>query len=452
MSDTVTPQDTAETALATLVQLSRRARQTLTPAELRFLLVNETHALIAYRQAAFWDAERGVEALSGVTVIEKHASYVQWLKHWFEQGQTGTSFSADLRALPGAGEEADWTDWLPPFVATLSLPTMKAFPGGRLLLARNTPFSSAELELLEEWLEVWVDRYRQVQPKSWRQYFPIKKRNSAGWRWASRAMIVAGLIIVAMLPVRLTVLAPAELIPLEPAIIRAPLDGIVDRVLVNPNQRVTEGEPLFEFDRISVASRLEVTQRALATIQAEYRQRAQRALFDAESKAELVVLQSQIEEKRAEVTYLQELNLRSEVRAPRSGLVFFSDASEWIGRPVVTGERVMVVADEKRSQIEAWIAPEDIVDFPDQAEVTLYLASDPVNSLQGQLKYIVHEPELRPEGHYAYRLRAQLLPSDDATTPRVGLKGTARITGEDVSLIYWVMRRPWAALRGWLGL
>jgi hypothetical protein len=55
----------------------------------------------------------------------------------------------------------------------------------------------------------------------------------------------------------------------------------------------------------------------------------------------------------------------------------------------------------------------------------------------------------RPDGTYAYRLRATL---DAATDHRVGLKGTAKLQGDRVPAIWWVMRRPVATVRTTLGL
>ena len=113
----------------------------------------------------------------------------------------------------------------------------------------------------------------------------------------------------------------------------------------------------------------------------------------------------------------------------------------------------MVVADESQSQVEAWLSPADMIDFPAQATVTVYLAADPINPLSARLEYVAHEAIQRPEGHFGYRVRARLEPLDEnRSAPRVGLKGTAKIQGQSVALIYWVMRRPWAAFRGWIGV
>jgi len=252
-----------------------------------------------------------------------------------------------------------------------------------------------------------------------------------------------------LLPVPLTVLAPAELVPVNPAVIRAPLDGVVDRVLVLPNQPVRRDAPLFEFDRAGIQNKLQVAQRALGTLQAEYRQKAQQSLFDPASKSQLAPLQGQIAEKSTEIHYLRQLNERGMATSPRDGVALLDDPTEWIGRPVVTGEKIMMVADPHQIEVEAWLAPADAIRLPAGSPVRLFLNADPLRPVRASVRYVSHEASERPDGSYAYRVRASL--SDPSNPPRLGLKGVARISGERVSLGYWIIRRPLAAVRAWLG-
>jgi multidrug efflux pump subunit AcrA (membrane-fusion protein) len=76
------------------------------------------------------------------------------------------------------------------------------------------------------------------------------------------------LLAVLCLPVRLTVLAPGELVPANPATIRAPLDGVIADFAVRPNQMVAAGAPLFSFDQAPIDSRLSVAREALGTAEA----------------------------------------------------------------------------------------------------------------------------------------------------------------------------------------
>ena len=94
--------------------------------------------------------------------------------------------------------------------------------------------------------------------------------------------------------------------------------------------------------------------------------------------------------------------------------------------------------------------PGDMIDMPADARVTLYLNSAPLEPVDAHLRYAAHEAVQRPDGGFAYRLRATIDAGEQH--PRVGLKGTARVSGKRVPLIYWILRRPLAALRPWTGL
>lgn len=437
--------------LATLISLGRRARDAESIEELRFLLVNETANLLSFHQAVFWSVKSGVLALSGVGMLDPTSPYVRWLEGWFKctpKADKTLAFASDMTLLQSGSKE--WQEWLPSQVVVVNIPAMGRFEGGQLLLARDTSFSRPELALLQEWCEIWRGEYRHFVKPSLRERLLPRPSQSAFVRWSIRSVLILSMIAISQIPVNLSVLAPSDLVPKDPSVVRSPMDGIIERVLVEPNQRVEQGDPLFEFDRVSLENQLEMARRALITRETEYRQRAQRALFDLESKSQLSVVQSQIDESRLEVQYLEALNARATVRAIRAGIVLLNDPSEWSGRPVATGERLLVITSERDVELEAWLAPEDIVSLPEQAKVTLFLASDPTQPIAAELRYLAHQPEARPDGNFAYRARAVI--KDSSEKVRVGLKGTARIDAASVPLIYWIGRRPWASLRGWLGV
>jgi multidrug efflux pump subunit AcrA (membrane-fusion protein) len=258
-------------------------------------------------------------------------------------------------------------------------------------------------------------------------------------------LVLAALVF----PVRLTVLAPGELVPSHPVVIRAPLDGVVDVFHVQPNQQVKKDQPLFGFDEALIQSRLEVAAQTLSTAETEYRQTSQQALTDAKSKPQLAMLTGKIEEKRAEVDFLRDQLTRARVLAPQDGVALFDDPAEWIGRPVAVGERMMRIATPSDVEVEAWLPLADAIVLPAGSSVSLYLNASPLFAVSAKLRYMAHDAVQRPDGSYAYRVRATL---ETPTDHRVGLKGTAKLHGAWVPLIYWVLRRPLATLRSTLGV
>jgi hypothetical protein len=455
-------------ALATLLDLARRARHAGSARELGFLLVNDSHALVPYRQAALWLADEGVHTLSGLVQVEANAPYALWLAQvcaHLEKNAASPTCTLTAAELPPE-LASPWGEWWPEHALWLALPvdhmgertaSRSVHGGGGLLLVRDQAWPPESQTLLREWVDTWWHAFLALhRPRlgSWRG---LLKRMRAGlasqpgrrwwaqpvWRWTALTLIVM------VIPVRLTVMAPGELVPAHPVVIRAPLDGVVDVFHVQPNQQVKKDQPLFGFDEALIQSRLEVAIQTLSTAEAEYRQASQQALTDAKFRPQLTMLTGKIDEKRTEVDFLSEQLKRARVLAPQDGVALFDDPTEWIGRPVAVGERIMRIAAPQDSEVEAWLPLADAIALPPGAPVNLYLNASPLSSVSATLRYMAHDAVQRPDGSYAYRVRAAL---EAPTDHRVGLKGTAKLHGPQVPLIYWVLRRPLASVRAALGV
>ena len=443
--------------MADLGALARKARQAESSRELGFLLVNETLVLAPYRQAALWLAEEGVWSLSGVVQVDANVPYAQWLDavgHHLRSvsGHTVRPFSAS--DLP-AELAAEWGQWWPEHA--LWLGSTAAGLAGAGILVRDAAWTDDELAVLQEWSEVWWHAFTALhrpQITHWRGWWDrclqawALQTGQVWWR-QRRVQIIGGVLAALLWPVHLTVLAPGELVPAHPLVIRAPLDGVIDVFHVQPNQAVQAQQALFSFDEIVIQSRLDVALQALATAETDYRQTSQLALSDAKSKTQLGVLVGKVEERRAEINALQEQLTRARVLAPQAGVVLMDDPSEWIGKPVATGERILRIATLDDVEVEAWLPLADAIGLSPGDTVTLYLSASPLSPVSASLRYMAHDAVQRPDGTFAYRVRATL---DGKTTHRVGLKGTAKLHGGWVPLSYWVLRRPWATVRAYLGL
>ncbi len=459
-----TPDKGANHPWQVLLGLARLARGVRSAREAGFLLVNETRRLLTYRQAALWLSDDGLYALSGVVQIEANVPYTQWLQQVFEfwRREQLVDTAAEAAAAP-AGRvfcaldlpehlRAEWAQWWPPHALWLS------WSDGALLLVRDEAWSEPEQAMAQEWLSIWSHEFSRCrQPaalslwsrlKSWRT---VWHRSDEVRPWWKRPLTLVGAVLVLLLliPVRLTVLAPAELTPFNPVVIRSPLDGVIDTFHVQPNQFVKKDQLLFGFDEALTQSRLEVATQALATAQAEYRQTLHLAMSDARAKGQMSLLTGKIEEKRAEVDFLSGQLQRARVQAPQEGVVLMDEPSEWIGRPVTVGERILRIAAPGDAEVEAWLALSDAIRLEPGSQVSLYLNASPLDPVAAKVRYVAHDAVQRPDGQYAYRVRAQLT---GKTEHRVGLKGTAKLQGDWVPLVYWMFRRPVASVRTYLGL
>jgi len=437
-----------------LVNLARRARRAEDEATLRFILTNETYSLAPYQVALLWIEGEGVVSQSGVSNIERTSPFVMWANRVCTALSHQTEPVVVAPAMIDAADVPQWSESLPPRALWLPFEVGTAKRGqatrAGLLLARDESWSPGEVALLSEWTEIWIQAWQL-------QYSPsMRKRVARGWRWLGHLTpakkVIYGALLLAFLffPVRLTILAPAELVPRDPSIIRVPIEGVVEEFFVAPNDRVQAGQALFKLDLTALTSKLQLARQEMQIASAEYRQSALQSLTDPKSRSMLTPQEGRALERRLEAQYLEQLLQKAQIQSPREGVVIFDDPLEWVGRPVMAGEKVMIVATEQDMEIEVWVPLNEAIELEPDAPVTLYLNTAPFAPVSGELRYLGHEAVARPDGSYAYRMRANI--TDPGTAARIGLRGTAKVSGEYVTFSYWVLRKPIVALRQFLGI
>lgn len=442
--------------LMALIDLGRRARLSSTQDELVFQLVNGTHTLMPYRQAVLWTEGSRPRGLSGVSQADINAPYVQWLTRFQEEYLSTLSEPTSIVSSNLSDEMREaWDEWMPAHGLFIRLGGISS---GGILCVREVGWTEQEIALLREWLDVWSHAWRalvqrnaphmSIQWRSWRSWLGIG-HNTLPWYKRRVYWIPVAVLFFFLFPVRLTVLAPGELVPTKPVIVRSPIEGVIAHFHVKPNERVEVNQPLFDFDEVLLQSRATVAAQSLETALAQFRQTSQLALSDPKYKADLAAQAGTVQERRAEATYLAEQLKRSRVLAEKAGMVLFDDASSWLGKPVAIGESIMRIVQTDDVEVEAWLPLADAVTLEEGSRVQLYLQSDPLNPVQASLRYVAHQAVERPEGIYAYRVRAMLT---KPTKHRVGLKGTAKLESNRTTMFYWLFRRPLTVVRTTLGI
>ncbi|MBU1666126.1 MAG: HlyD family efflux transporter periplasmic adaptor subunit [Gammaproteobacteria bacterium] len=444
---TATPDPAGQ--LATLLNLAHRAREAAGVAELGFVALNETRQLLDYRQAALWlPNERGDArlALSGLPRAEINAPYSQWLERVFRKAFAGLGQPARMNAagLPADLAE-DWAQWLP--AHGLLLPLTRAGNNlGCLLLARDAVWDEAEVALAEELAHAYGHALALLarRPATWRLAFSGNRATRVLiWLLAAGALVGVG-----MIPVPLTTLAPAEVVAKAPFLVRAPIEGVIDRFEVRPNQAVKADQALFEFDTTSLRNKKSQASGALALASEEFRQAAQLAVTSDKGRLDMGMRQGEMANRAAEVRYSQQMLERGRVRSPRDGVAIFGDPADWIGRAVRVGEKVMEIADPEQMELLIHLPLGDAIPLENGARIDLFLTVAPQVSYPALLEYASYRAEALPDGSMAYRLKARF---SGARPARIGLAGTAKLFGAPVPLAYYVFRRPLAVARQWLG-
>lgn len=442
-----------EQALSALVaDLEARARSAESVAELAFSMANDSFAALPFRQALVFDAGGSVLAVSGLAKPGEDSPYLLWLKrvwpwlgeHLPEAGGWFTPATEVLADAPVDVQEG-WLEWWPAGIFVLPLARRSGERLGWLCFLLDAPPTEPVAHLL-----AWVS---QTWAYCW-EMLAGKPRLSFKQRWQTlgrkkQRLILGGLLLFFLFPVRQTALAPAEIVPIDAMAITAALDGVVKTVHVRPNQAVKAGDLLFSLDDTSLRNRLEVAKQSVAVADAELMAATQMSFENARSKSELAMLTGRAQERRAELAAVQAQLVRVDALAPYDGVAVFADAEEWQGRPVSIGERIMLLANPSNPGMLIQLPVSDAIALDAGASVKLFLTVRPLSPISGEIIETSYQATLSPEGVASYRLRANVEKGDDRV--RIGLRGTAKLYGDWVVLGYYLLRRPLATLREWSG-
>lgn len=433
------------------VALEARARGAETVAELAFSIANDVYAALAFRQALVLDARNRTVTISGLVKLDENSPYTLWLERtwpWVvaQLSEAGGWFTPDATQLAEAKDDIGegWQEWWP--AGVFALPLRRR--GGELLgwavyLLDRAP-TEADMLLLQRVGQTWAYCWEMLAGKP-RRGLSARWRALARWQ---RRIVLALLALFFLFPVRQSALAPAEVVAEDAMAITAALDGVVKTIHVRPNQTVHAGDPLFSLDDTTLRNRLEVARKSVAVADAELQSATQMAFDDRRSKSELAALTGRAQEKRAELAAVEAQLARVDAIAPYDGIAVFSDPDDWQGRPVSTGERIMLLANPARPALLIHLPVASAIALEVGAPVKLFLTVRPLSPLGGRIVETSYQASIGEDGIASYRLRASL----DGHDARIGLRGTAKLYGGRVGLGYYILRRPLARLReisGW---
>lgn len=436
--------------LSALLHLEQRALRDVTPASLGFTVVNEALALVSYRQAAFFtcsaNGKLGLTTASGLVSVAEDSPYAVWLAR-FVKTLPAAPVSQRYDFADAAPDFIDgWEEWLPEYLLVATLFGTANQVVGLVIYARETPWLDVEMAMLDRVHLVYgycLCSLNRAPRRLGHAFGSIFEKRIARW-------VALATLLVMFIPVRLSALAPAEVVALSAMAVAAPQDGVISAFHVQPNATVKTGDKLFSLDDSALASRREVARKGLSIARADSLVAQQRAFDDLKSKGDLAVAMGRVSEKEAELMLAEASLDRVVVKAERDGVAVFGDPNDWLGRPVQTGERVMQLADPRDGGVLVWLPVADALNLEPGAPIRLFLHTTPLDPLPATLLQTSYQAVLSPEGVSAYRLRGQF--EGGVGKARIGLRGTARVSGDWAILGYYLFRRPIAAVREWTGL
>lgn len=431
-----------------LLNLEREARRSQSEAELGYLMVNGSRVAVQYRQAMLLlrsgPNKQRVVSVSSLSAVDRNSTFIRWIERLVARrvGDGGRekvlSFDARRDAKTGDPDASAY-----PFAHMALLP---------LQLRDGTVFAHLLFTREAEWDErslVAAARLCETFSHAWEALVgPKKAKRKLRSRQALGFAVAATVLLAGFIPMPLSVLAPARVAPADAYVVAAPMDGVIETIEISPNTRVKAGDLLFRYSDTDLRNRLQLAGQAVSVAEARYDQSLRTSFSDSRAKRELSIAKSELNLKAGEYDYASELMKKTVVGAPRDGLVLFSDKDTWTGRPVATGERIMRIADPNSVEIAIDLPVADAIVLEEGARVQLYLDSNPLKPVEGKLTSASFHAQPNGDNVLSYNVRADFTEAD---RPRIGLRGTAKVYGERVTLAYYLFRKPLSAIRQWTG-
>ncbi len=426
--------------LLSLMALVRQAQEAENIAAFAHIMVNETRRIAPYKQAIFWTAGPlglTLEKVSGNTSLDDKGTMAGEIKSFI--AMHCKNIPPQKYAIPVGG-----------FVPLQSHITLLFFHSlrdgilGGLWLETDTLLSAAELGVLDEYAHACTPFMTLHMIRGGRG---LMQRAYSFGKYKRR--ILAGVTLLCLFPTHHSITAPAEIVPKDADILTAPMDGLIDDVLVSPGDTVSSGQVLIKLDDTTLAAEQNQAEQALLVAQSSLSRLSREALLTPEKKADISIIQADIREKEIRRDYTASLRDRTDIRAEKDGIAIFSDPSQLRGKPVKTGEPLMKIADPRQKELLIRVPPDAMIAFTANADTTFYMSPFPFSRYTAIITSSGYEATPDAAGTISYKILATI---DEADDLRVGWQGTATIKGEWTILAYAVLQRPLATLRTLTGL
>lgn len=440
-----------------LLQLEHNCRSSENIKELYYQIVNQTRTVVNYSQGVLLTTDLTgkykVVSISDISVVDSTSPYVQWIESVVEnlnkKEKSKEIFIVDNKNDLSEINFKSINEFSPPNILFVPLKNIKENieTDYIFLLSKEEFWQEKELEIFKH-LSSSLSYFLFAMRKT--GFLDSLKKISFKNKYFKITMIL--LIILMFLPVRLSVLAPLEVEAKNPYVVTSPINGVIEEVKVYPNQKVEKNELIIKFDDIDFTNNLNVAKRTLDVANAELFTASQSSFFDPKQKSQISQLESQVRLKEAEVNFSQEQLNKTKIFAKEEGIAVINNPNDWKGKPVSTGEKIFLIANPNSIELKIMLPVSDAIFLEENAIVKAFFDNDPTNSWNAKIKYISYKPELTEQNILSYKITADFENiNENSYIPSIGLRGTAKIYSKNVTLFFYLFRKPITSVRQWIG-
>jgi multidrug resistance efflux pump len=249
--------------------------------------------------------------------------------------------------------------------------------------------------------------------------------------------------------VPLRIAAPCEVVPQDPTVVTAPLEGIIQEIVVKPGEQVKKDQLLVDYDKQVPLQSLRAAKKQVQMGQAEVNRAETLGLTDPKALIELGLLKIKLQKDKVALDLAEYQNSQLDIKAPVNGVVIMDSPEDWRGRPVKVGEKIMMLGSPDNTKVRLWIPESDNIPLDFNTPIKVFLNISPTYTYSAKLNYIANETTLHE--NYIPSFVADATWEKQPEEVKLGLKGTAVLYGERVSVIYFLLRKPWLTVRNFFG-
>ncbi len=455
-------------ALSAALRLGHEAFSKNSLEEWAIQVVNNSVLLIPYNRSTLIDL-RGPKpkllAVSGLSEVKQDTEFAfawrdlgAWLAHL---DKTGEVTLASLTAGGASEMVVDAFETLSkdsPAIVVVPLRLPQTEAGDNLLLW------AIELDNAESAAPAMALTGLLSEHYSESLYFVLTRRRGSGvsrtlgrrrWLRPSRLLMTLGIVfLVACVVVRvpLTVSSEFSIVPAEDSTVYSPFDGIIGSCNFRSGDQVAGGDAVVVFNTeeqsFKLAAALSEYERTGALLEIAQLQ----SFADPTKRSQVRLLELQRRRTGVEVQRNRWFIERSVLHAEAAGTLEIGDASKLEGKAVKAGERIFEVI--RTDELLALVAVDErnASVLSQDLRVTLYLHARPEEPISGRIVSISPRPVLTERKLYCYMVRVEIADRPrwlDKTALRDGLRGVAKLSGDNVSLGYYLFRNLILRYRQW---
>ncbi len=430
-------------ALAGLLQYEADLRRQGTVNELCYFIANESRPVVPYDQMFLFSQKLVGDRLklvcaSSLATVDRQAPLIQAI-------EARIAAIDPVIAQPVSFGARDVDDPLAayPFVHALWQPMLdtagKCFGGMLTTHAAPPPTDSAAR----------LARIAETAAHAWRALTgdrPVRRMRALGAREKRGLWVLVA--VAAFFPIRLSVLAPFEVVAERPFVIAAPYDGVIDRIHAPPNAPVRRNQLVLTLEDMQVRGQMQEAQERLRVAEARIERATSAAFADADEAAGLATLRAEQDVASAELSQLREVMQRTQLRAPRGGMLLYSDRRDWEGRAVRVGEPILQIANPRAVVVRVDLPAREQIELSEGGGARLWLDAQPLWARDGSIISASYQARTTADGVLSFAVIVR----PAGGVPRIGSRGTAKLYGAWVPLSYAILRRPLSAMRQYIGI